>query len=269
MQWKSGTSRALIATFCGTVLLSACTLGIGSGSVTEILVRERIKLPTSAEVLPTFREKLVLKKVLAAFDLPEDYAELSVFDRREKNAVAGAVRHLYVSTGLLQDFRLGTLPEAQFVAVLTHEVAHMVLDHPMQAASNLRLAINYENDSSTLIDRVVAMAITRMAKPDATAFDMAQSSSRANIMSQSSGALPSMLVSPKELVPIQLFPLYSYPLGKEQEADAMGNKILVKLGYPSGALVPFLEQQLEYLRGEDDQNFVQLLHKRIERLNRP
>lgn len=250
---------------------SACALRIGGDSIGEILAREKGRLPPSRDMVPSPREMALLRKVLAAFDLPGDHAELSVFDQPAQGAAAGAVGHVYVTSGLLRDFRQGTLPEAQLVAVLAHEVAHMVLGHPMRTASPVQLAVVYESDPFALANRAYALAIARKAKPDADALSLFAHSAQIQhtLMPTRQGEPPVLSVSPEELAAATLYPLYRYPLESELEADVRAGKSLAALGYPATVLADFLERQLEYLPDGGRREWEPVFRKRIGALKQP
>lgn len=71
------------------------------------------------------------------------------------NALAGANGHVYLTSGLLDQFRAGQLDADQIAAVIAHEIGHIRLGHNRQRVAALRGATVVQLVLSGLANRLV------------------------------------------------------------------------------------------------------------------
>jgi predicted Zn-dependent protease len=152
--------------------------------------------------------------LVMACDRPEifsGYRFAVLADQKSMNAYACPGGFLFISEKLLQQCQT----EDELAAVLAHEIAHLVLDHPMQAikASHQRAAM------------------ASLAK-----FGIRQASEQASELKQLSGVFNNVVKDVVKAV------ANGYSRDKESEADLMAVDILIRAGYSPMALANVLNR---------------------------
>lgn len=186
-----------------------------------------------------------LAKTLRNFRLPDDYVSLRVVRWQEPSAFVGVGHAIYLSDSFIDAIDTGDLSLDEVEAVLGHEIAHLLLDHPINNKATFSVSVVLETDPNELLNRATSIYVAHRATGTYRGSAFREKQMRTQmLLNGGDGFRKHLLRDGAEIANARAPALgYTYPLDQEIAADNMARRVIGPKF--SMKLQSFLRWQLE------------------------